>query len=67
MPAQVVGEERHHILNSEYVVRQADGSAATTKVADEQQLLGLLASVFGLELPAGIAGVDRYLEPHPSI
>ncbi len=65
--ARVVGPDRHHILNGEYVIRHADGTADTTAVADGAHLLSLLSSVFGLNLPAADAAsgsqLFRYLPP----
>lgn len=48
-----VATERHHLLNNEYSIRQLDGSVARTQVADAEQVLELLARVFGLHFPSG--------------
>lgn len=63
---RVVGEERHHILNGEYVVRQGHGVESTTSRVDVtslEQLKQLLLSVFGIRFGTGesVEGLDRYL------
>ena len=42
-------------------MRQPDGVAESTPIADKAQLAGLLEGVFGLTLPAETEGLDRYL------
>ena len=63
--SRVIGEERHHILDGEYVVRKGhgvDSEVRTTQIADKQQLLELIDSVFGVQLGADDTdGLDRYL------
>ena len=63
---RIIGDERHHILNDEYVVRSGHGvdkSLTTVKVESKEQLLGLLDSVFGIKLgPEDTDGIDRYLK-----
>jgi N-hydroxyarylamine O-acetyltransferase len=48
-----VATERHHLLNNEYSIRQLDGSVVRTEVAGAEQVLELLARVFGLHFPSG--------------
>ena len=60
---RIIGKERHHILNSEYVVRSGHGAEATTvttKVTDKAMLLGLIKDVFGVTLEE-TEGIDRFL------
>jgi len=60
---RIIGNERHHILNTEYVVRSGHGAEATTtvtKVTDKAMLLGLIQDVFGIQLEES-EGIDRYL------
>eukprot|EP00729_Bicosta_minor_P003516 gene3516-21847_t len=62
---RIIGKERHHILNSEYVVRSGHGAEATTvttKVTDKAMLLGLIKDVFGVTLEE-TEGIDRFLVP----
>ena len=62
---RVIGDERHHILNGDYVVRKGHGVASevtTTKVTSKAQLLELIDSVFGVKLePEQTDGLDRYI------
>lgn len=61
---RVVGEERHHILNQQYVKRKGHGVESVVEceeIRDMAQLLELLGSVFGLSFPADTDGLDRYL------
>ena len=53
--------EKRHILNDSYVVRNAGGQATTAPITSREQLLSLLAEVFGLTLPADTDGLGRYL------
>jgi N-hydroxyarylamine O-acetyltransferase len=60
LTAQRSWPERRAILrNRELVVHGADGIAETTLVRDPEHLLEVLASVFGLEFPAG----TRFSQP----
>lgn len=64
---RVVGDERHHILNHEYVVRKGHGvESTTTKVTvnDLEHLMQLLSDVFAIHFGAGesVDGLDRYLK-----
>ena len=55
---RIIGDERHHILNGDYVVRKGHGvesTVTTTKVESKAQLLALIDEVFG-----GVEGIDRY-------
>ena len=70
--SRVVGDEHHHILNEEYVVRKGHGVGSTVekqRVADLEQLLTLLEEVFGIELAAGtdVTNLDRYLPPPANV
>lgn len=61
---RIVGDERHHILNGDYVVRKGHGvvSSVTTKqIADKTELLSLINGVFGVRLAGDTEGIDRYL------
>lgn len=63
---RVIGNERHHILNDEYVVRKGHGvesSLDKRTVANRDDLLALLRDVFGIIFDAdmNLDGVDRYL------
>ena len=63
---RVVGDERHHILNDEYVVRKGHGTESTldkTAVRDMAHLMSLLDSVFGIMFDpnTSLQGLDRYL------
>jgi len=64
---RILGDERHHILNHDYVVRRGHGvesEVVRTVVADKAQLLALLDTVFGVRLePGETEGIDRYLQP----
>jgi N-hydroxyarylamine O-acetyltransferase len=60
---RMIGNERHHILNSDYVVRSGHSTEATksvTKVEDKAKLLLLIRDVFGVKLE-DTDGIDRYL------
>ena len=60
---RVVGEERHHILNSQYVKRKGHGVESvveTTEITGKPELLALLDSIFDLQLTDTV-GLDRYL------
>jgi N-hydroxyarylamine O-acetyltransferase len=62
--SKVVGDERHHILNNNYVIRKGHGvssSVETVEIKDNAQLLGLLDSVFDLAIDKNTVGLDRYL------
>lgn len=63
---RVVGEERHHILNANYVIRKGHGvdkEVTTTPILGKAQLLSLLEDVFEIKLkPEDNEGpLDRYL------
>jgi N-hydroxyarylamine O-acetyltransferase len=63
--SRVVGDERIHILNDEYVVRKGhgvDSEVAKTIIADKAQLLSLIENKFGIQLRGDeTEGLDRYL------
>jgi len=61
---RIVGDERHHILNDEYVVRKGHGvdeQETTERIADKTRLLELVDTVFGVTLTE-TEGIDRYLK-----
>jgi len=60
---RIIGDERHHILNHEYVVRRGHGvdkQVTTEKIHDKARLLELIDTVFGVKL-VKTEGIDRYL------
>ena len=60
---RIIGDERHHILNGDYVVRKGHGvesTVTTTKVESKAQLLTLIDEVFGVKL-TDTEGIDRFL------
>ena len=52
--ARIIGSERHHVLNSEYVIRSASGIAVKRRLSSVQELLDTLTTVFGIALPADL-------------
>jgi len=67
---RVIGEERHHILNTEYVVRKGHGVESSVEkqtISDLEHLVKLLEDVFGIDFAVGtdITNLDRYLESAP--
>jgi arylamine N-acetyltransferase len=46
--SRIIGEERHHVLNSEYCVRRKNGVAERSLIPSVEELLILLAEVFGI-------------------
>lgn len=58
--------ERHHILNETYTIRKEDGSAESKKIETKDELLAVLADVFGILLPPDTQDLDRYLAAPPS-
>ena len=64
---RVVADERHHILNDEYVVRKGHGVESTVEkvaVRDLEHLCRLLFNVFGIGFDAGMRldDLDRFLK-----
>mmetsp|Transcript_24224 Transcript_24224/g.27021 ORF Transcript_24224/g.27021 Transcript_24224/m.27021 type:complete len:287 (-) Transcript_24224:413-1273(-) len=60
---RVVGEERHHILNNQYVIRKGHGinkEVITETITTKARLLELIDQVFGVTL-VETEGIDRYL------
>lgn len=60
---RIIGEERHHILNQEYVIRKGHGvNSLVTKetITNKERLLDLMDQVFGIKLKE-TEGIDRYL------
>lgn len=60
---RIVGDERHHILNDEYVIRKGHGlekETTTERIKEKERLLELIDGVFGVKL-VETEGIDRYL------
>jgi arylamine N-acetyltransferase len=60
---RTIENERHHILNDEYVIRQGHGAERkkiTEKITEKARLLQLIDEVFGVKLEE-TDGIDRYL------
>mmetsp|Transcript_41291 Transcript_41291/g.44835 ORF Transcript_41291/g.44835 Transcript_41291/m.44835 type:complete len:287 (+) Transcript_41291:107-967(+) len=60
---RVVGEERHHLLNNQYVIRKGHGinkEVITETITTKVRLLELIDQVFGVQL-VETEGIDRYL------
>ena len=60
---RVIGDERHHILNGDYVCRKGHGAESevvSRAVSDKAELLELISTVFGIQLDE-TEGIDRYL------
>jgi len=59
------GDEKHHILNDEYVIRKGYGPnklVTKEKIADKSRLLELVDTVFGIKLTEkDKEGIDRFL------
>lgn len=49
--SRIIGNERHHVLNSEYCIRFKDGTANRKQLESLDELFDVLSSVFGLSLP----------------
>ena len=66
---RTIGDERHHILDAEYVVRRGHGIESRVDkfgIQSRQQLLEVLRNTFGIELDTDTAQMDalyRYLVP----
>jgi N-hydroxyarylamine O-acetyltransferase len=66
---RVVGDQRHHILNGEYVIRTGhgvDSELESTLIRDKDALLELLEGVFNIRLgkddmEGPLGSIDRYL------
>jgi len=52
--ARIIGTERHHVLNSEYVIRSASGAAVKRRLSSVQELLDTLTTVFGIAIPSDL-------------
>ena len=63
---RIINDERHHVLNEQYVVRSGHGveaSTTSTTIADKAELLALMRDVFGVELSEDEThGIERYLK-----
>jgi len=60
---RILEDERHHILNNEYVIRKGHGvekEVTKEKITDKARLLELIDEVFGINLTE-TDGIDRYL------
>ena len=60
---RIIGNERHHILNNEYVIRYGHGVGSkkiTEKITEKTRLLELMDQVFGVKLNE-TENIDRYL------
>ena len=60
---RIIGDERHHILNGDYVCRKGHGAESevvSRAVSDKAELLELISTVFGIQLDE-TEGIDRYL------
>jgi len=60
---RIIGDERHHILNNEYVIRTGHGvdkQTTTELISSKARLLELIETVFGVRLEE-TEGIDRYL------
>jgi len=60
---KLIGNERHHILNKEYVIRKgfgADAEVSKEIINDKARLETLVATVFGIRLD-DTDGIDRFL------
>jgi len=62
---RIVGDERHHILNDQYVIRKGHGvnkDVTTEQITGKKRLLSLVNEVFGIKL-GGVdtEGIDRFL------
>ena len=61
---RIVNDERHHIMNDEYVIRKGHGvdkQQTSERITDKARLLELIDTVFGVHL-AETEGIDRYLK-----
>ena len=60
--ADGAADDLHYILNDQYVIRRADGSATKVIVHDRAQLLTLLSERFGLRaVDLDLPELTRYL------
>jgi N-hydroxyarylamine O-acetyltransferase len=62
---RIIGNERHHILNDEYVIRKGHGmekQITMERITDKSRLLYLINTVFGVKLVT-TDGIDRFLPP----
>ena len=60
---RIIGDERHHILNNEYVIRKgrgADKEITKEIISEKARLLELIDEVFSVKL-VETEGIDRYL------
>ncbi|CAJ1964076.1 unnamed protein product [Cylindrotheca closterium] len=60
---KIIGEERHHILNDQYVIRKgfgANSQVTTDTISDKARLETLVSDVFGIKLE-DTSGIDRFL------
>lgn len=66
--ARIIGAERHHLLNSEYVIRRHDGTATKRIMSSTAEVLLLLQDVFGIDLPTDLdaSKVEAFVNRGPS-
>lgn len=60
---RIIGEERHHILNDQYVIRTGHGvdkKVTAEQITDKARLLTLIEEIFGVKLKE-TEGIDRFL------
>jgi N-hydroxyarylamine O-acetyltransferase len=60
---RIINDERHHILNDEYVIRKgfgADAEVVKEKIVEKARLEDLIDNVFGIKL-VETEGIDRFL------
>jgi N-hydroxyarylamine O-acetyltransferase len=60
---KIIGEERHHILNDQYVIRNGFGASSrvtTETISDKGRLVSLVSDVFGIRLE-DTSGINRFL------
>lgn len=62
---RIVGDERHHILNDQYVIRKghgADKDVTNEQIKQKKRLLFLVVEIFGIDLDkVDTEGIDRFL------
>ncbi len=63
----IIGEERHHIMDDQYIIqkgRGVDKQVTTEQITDKERLLTLVDTVFGIQLKE-TEGIDRFLTSTP--
>jgi len=66
--ARIINGERHHVLNSEYVVRASSGVAVKRRLGGVEELLSIVTDVFGITLPQDLNydNVDSFFKKGPN-